>query len=649
MKRSLFFLFLSVSLQLSAQIKRPVKQPRKIGSIGNIDTLGTHGEVTVKYDKKTKYTDFKIIDFYKDTTVVDTTLTLSKNYRFNFLRKDDFETISFHNLGQTQTKLGTHFTKNSFLPTIGAQSKHYNYLETKDVVYYNVPTPTSELMYRSGLEQGQVLHSFLTMNLSPQLNVSIAYNGLRSLGKYRNTLSSHGNFRTTASYHTKNNRYYLRAHYAAQDLTNSENGGLTPEAIVQFETNNERYLDRVRLETLYIDAQNSLIGKRYYINQDYTVYGASKDSVSTKYSSLKLGHSFTYETKHYRFNQDAPHTFFGNAYRSRINDHVVHKSSLNQVYASLNTPYVLGKLTANIGYLDYTYGYNDVVFLNSQTIQARINGNALIAGADWNGAIKNFHINATASTIVSGNITGSEFKGVAFIKKDSIFTAKASVAIQSKTPNFNFLLFQSDYINYNWQNDFKNEQKRTLGFAVDTQKFGKASLDLSQVDHYSYFDNANKPQQATSTVSYIKLRVHKDFHYKKFTLENTLQYQEVASGETVFRVPKIITRNTLYFSDHVFKGKPMYLQTGITFKYFTKYYANNYNPLLSEFTIQNNTEIGNFPIVDFFINAQIRRTRLYLKAENFTSGFTGRNYYSAPNYPYRDFIVRFGLVWNFFI
>jgi hypothetical protein len=28
--------------------------------------------------------------------------------------------------------------------------------------------------------------------------------------------------------------------------------------------------------------------------------------------------------------------------------------------------------------------------------------------------------------------------------------------------------------------------------------------------------------------------------------------------------------------------------------------------------------------------------------------WTGNNFYSAPNYPYRDFIVRFGLVWNLF-
>jgi len=37
------------------------------------------------------------------------------------------------------------------------------------------------------------------------------------------------------------------------------------------------------------------------------------------------------------------------------------------------------------------------------------------------------------------------------------------------------------------------------------------------------------------------------------------------------------------------------------------------------------------------------------KAEHFNSSFTGYDYFSAPNNPYRDFVIRFGLVWNFFL
>jgi len=93
----------------------------------------------------------------------------------------------------------------------------------------------------------------------------------------------------------------------------------------------------------------------------------------------------------------------------------------------------------------------------------------------------------------------------------------------------------------------------------------------------------------------------------------------------------------------------LYLQTGVTFKYFTKYFMNAYNPLISEFSIQNTDEIGDFPLLDFFFNFQIQRTRFYFKLENFSASFTGRDYFSAPTYPYRDLQFRFGLVWNFFI
>ena len=49
----------------------------------------------------------------------------------------------------------------------------------------------------------------------------------------------------------------------------------------------------------------------------------------------------------------------------------------------------------------------------------------------------------------------------------------------------------------------------------------------------------------------------------------------------------------------------MFVNIGVTFKYFTKYNANAYNPLLSEFRLQNDEEIG-FPTIDVFFNARVR-------------------------------------------
>lgn len=164
--------------------------------------------------------DYKIISFNRDTTFLDTTLTIQKEYRYNYLRKDNFELLPLANMGQAYNSLGYSFDSSTFYPKIGANAKHFNYLEMEDINYYNVPTPTTDAMFKTVFEEGQFLDILLTFNLSKQLNYSIAYKGFRSLGKYNSSESEAGNFRTTANYQSKNNRYDFRMHIAAQDLVN---------------------------------------------------------------------------------------------------------------------------------------------------------------------------------------------------------------------------------------------------------------------------------------------------------------------------------------------------------------------------------------------------------------------------------------------
>ena len=44
----------------------------------------------------------------------------------------------------------------------------------------------------------------------------------------------------------------------------------------------------------------------------------------------------------------------------------------------------------------------------------------------------------------------------------------------------------------------------------------------------------------------------------------------------------------------------MFLQTGVTFKYFTSYNMNAYNPLLGEFYIQNKGRIWRISFIGLF-------------------------------------------------
>lgn len=651
MKKNLLVFFCLLCVQMVVSQIRNIDGG--LGKVPNRETDSLPGnEINVKLSGKTKYTDYKIISHKNDTTIIDTTLTLKNEYKFNFLRKDNFELLAFHNQGQTFNNLAYDFSSISQFPDIGFRAKHFNYVAIEDVNYYQVPTPTSEIMYRTGLEQGQVLDALFTTNFSKRFNVAVAYKGLRSLGKYRRSLASSGNFRVSFRYETPKGQYAIKGHAVNQDFLNQENGGLTSQSLQAFLNNDPNFSNnRERMDVNLTNAENTLEAKRIYFEHTFKIL-SSKDSVNQKdFSNLKLGHSFTRDSKYYIFNQGtATPEFFGNAnVFSGISNKTNYLLYNNQFFLDFNSKYVLGKFRVKTDITSYNYGYDNLQNNTVGITKNMLKGNGASFGADWNGRIGNFYVNATGSiTPGRARLSGNHLLGEAFYKKDSILTVKGRLGISTKSPNFNFLLQQSSYDNYNWENDnFSQIGTRTLGGDIES-KWGNASLDITNISNYTYFNEKGRPEQFSGSVNYLKAKASKEFTFGKFALDNTVMYQKVANGSEVFRVPEFVTRNTLYYTDEWFKGKPLLIQIGATLKYFSKYKANAYNPLLAEFTLQDETEIG-YPTVDFFVNARVRRTRIYFKADNLSSFVLKKNYFSAPNYPYRDFVIRFGLVWNWFI
>lgn len=617
--------------------------PMKIDSLNN-------GEINVQLSAKTKYTDYKIISHKNDTTIVDTTLTIQKYYKFNFLRKDNFELLAFHNQGQTFNNLGYDFSDISAIPDIGFSAKQFNYFDVEDVKYYQVPTPTTEIMYRTGLEQGQVLDALFTLNLSKRFNIALSYRGLRSLGAYRRSLASTGNFRFSFHYESPKGQYAIKGHAVNQDFTNQENGGLTETSLLAFTSNDPNFSnDRGRLDVNLNDAENILEGKRLFFEQTFKLL-SSKDTLNNKdFSNLKIGHSFIRDSKFYKFRQTNPSDFFD---KDRMIGDISNQTNYlvynNQLFLDFNSKYILGKFRVKTGYITYNYGYENLQNNLVGITNNRLKGSAVSLGADWKGKIDNFHVNISGTlTPGSGRLSGKDLYAEAFYKKDSIFEVKAKLRLNIKMPNFNFLLHQSNYNKFNWENDYATVGTRVLGGEINS-KWGNASVDITNIDNYTYFDENGLPDQYSGNVNYLKAKVSKEISFGKFAIDNTVMYQKVTNGSSVLRVPEFVTRNTLYYTDNWFKGNPLLVQIGATFKYFSQYNANAYNPLLGEFTLQNNTKIG-YPTIDLFFNGRVRRTRVYFKADNISSFFFKKNYFSAPAYPYRDFVIRFGVVWNWFI
>lgn len=594
---------------------------------------------------------YKIISADRDTTFVDTTLSILKEYRFNYLRKDNFELLPFSNVGQTYNSLSYNFDRLSLMPLFAAQSHHYNYMEIEDIKYYSVPTPLTDLYFKTAFQQGQQLDAFFTTNLSEQFNFSIAYKGVRSLGAYQNILSSTGNFRLTTNYHSKSRRYRLRTHITSQDIFNEENGGLTANSIVLFTNNNPEFDDRGRLDVNFEDASNKLVGIRYYGDQEFEVV-SKKDSLN--YTLLTVGNSISYEDKFFEYWQDTPYSGFGDSYEaSDLNSKVKLEDFKIKGYATLNNS-LLGNIGGFIEYNDYNYGYNSVLNLDNGTITNRLKGTQVKAGASFRKSYKGFELSGKGAINVSGDFEGNYLNAATSFNFGNENKATGSITVHSKAPDFNFLLYQSDYVNYNWQNDLKTIKIQELKFELESKKLVDLTVSYTGIDDYTYFaikanDLTPTPHQHNDRIDYLKIKAGKEIRYKNFALMNTVMVQNVLSGEGVLNVPQIVTRNSLYYQDHLF-NRALFLQTGINFKYFSSYSMNAYDPVLAEFYVQNIEDLGGFPLIDIFFNAKVKQTRIYFKYEHINALFTSKNeYFSAPGYPYRDPVIRFGLVWNFFL
>ncbi|WP_298489342.1 putative porin [uncultured Maribacter sp.] len=634
--------------KIDTVFKKTKPRPKNKLSVKEGDTLG----ITIK--------DYKIITYARDTTYLDTTLTIQKEFKYNYLRKDDFELMPFANVGQPYTKLGVNFNRATLYPRLGAKAKHFNYAEVEDIKYYNVATPMTDLFFKTTFEQGQLLDAMLTFNTSRRLNFSLGFKGFRSLGKYQINQAESGNFKATTNYLSRNNRYNLIAHIAAQDIVTEENGGLA-DAELQFASGDPDFSDRGRLDVLFVDAKNKVLGKRYFLEHNYKLLRKSKDSSRVEKTSLALAHTFNYETKYYQYMQDEDNSYFGEAFLEEVNDKAVLKTMYNQVGAQFYNA-TLGKLEGNISLYNYNYNFNSVLVKEDKIIPSQLKGEEISLGGNYKKQIGGFNVTADIKYTISGNLTGNIFNGSARYSFNPDTSIKFGIHSSSRMPDFNQILYQSEHLNYNWYNtEFEKEKVNNLNFELKSKKWGLLEGNLTTLNKYTYFkidpeviledgveSIAVKPFQEGNSVNHIKVKYQKEIRLGKFALNNTIMYQNVAQTNQVLNVPELVTRNTLYFSSDVFK-KAMYIQTGITFKYFSSYSIDAYNPLLGEFYIQNTESLGGYPLLDFFINAKVQQTRIYLKAEHFNSSFGKTNsHYAAPNYPYRDFVIRFGLVWNFF-
>ena len=422
------------------------------------------------------------------------------------------------------------------------------------------------------------------------------------------------------------------------------------------------YLDRSRLGP-GVFARGSLYSKRFFSDFQRVLFKNKKENLNT----LAVNYQFTHEYKKIEYNDEMNNNLFGEVYdeEQTVSDQSRFIEQENKIIVSSD----LNKLgTFNLSYALTNWRNNYKVYdeLNPGEIIYGLELDQSNFSINWVKKLKKlnfeFKFNKSSKDDLKSDYLSLKIKGTPI--KNITFEVNSSLI--ERSPNFNFKLFRSAYKNYNWFNNELNDEKiSNINLKLSYKELLVLTGDYNIIDNYTFFREATNAltgetdrkrlavvNQANNQIKYYSFKLFSKIDIGKFSLVNTAKYQqkeqEVSPGNlSTLNVPEWITRNTLMYSANIFNNS-LFIQTGLTFNYFTKYFADHYNPLISEFVTQNYREIGDFPRFDFFFNAKIQQTRVFIKVEHLNSSFTGYDYYSDPFSPYRDMSIRLGLVWNFF-
>jgi len=212
-----------------------------------------------------------------------------------------------------------------------------------------------------------------------------------------------------------------------------------------------------------------------------------------------------------------------------------------------------------------------------------------------------------------------------------------------------------------WDNDLDKETRTHIEGRFSFPKT-KTMLRVAadNIANYTYFAqsyaiadetsalNSVAVEQASDNITLFTLQLRQDFSYGIFHWENEITYQK-SSSETVLAVPTLNIYSNLYLNFRI--ARVLHVNLGADVRYFTKYYAPDYSPLLGQFTVQNNgdnnVKVGNYPWVNVYANFKLKQARFYVMMSH-VNYKSGNSYFISPHYPSNQSILRLGVSWNFF-
>ena len=238
--------------------------------------------------------------------------------------------------------------------------------------------------------------------------------------------------------------------------------------------------------------------------------------------------------------------------------------------------------------------------------------------------------------------------------------------IKNLNPVFYYRNFHSKH--YWWDNSDLSKIMRTrVEGKLNFNRLGTTlRAGVENIKNYTYLANTSVPvtnsngeiisfknnaavRQHSGNIQVFTAMLQQKLKLGIFHLDGEVAYQK-SSEQSILPLPELSAYGNLYLHAGLVKNV-LKVSLGADVRYFTKYNAPDYSPVIGQFYLQNpeNTvAIGGCPMVNVYANLHWKRTRIFVMMYNVNQNTGNSRYFLAPHYPISPRLLKLGISWNFF-
>ncbi len=604
---------------------------------------------------------------------LDTTLN---NWRIDYpYNKEGVGDMTLGGLGQS-TQPFNYFLRQNYQDFYFAQSYDSYVYDIDNVTFTNVKNPFTQMSY---IEAGQksyrevnfgIVHA---QNISPTTGFKLDYKYRGTKGEYDRQDTDNKNLSLTFSHTGK--LYTLNAGFINNKIETEESGGVTGLWTVR-DTVYDKTIG-IPMKLADASASNTYRNNSFFLDHSLALPlepVTSRDFSISHLSAVYVGHSFeynrwsklytdvysTYTDERASVNEDGTYNsetkeFYENWYinPSMSRDTLFEQKISNRFYVQAQ-PWdrdgVVGTVNGGVGIDFHTYSQFELDSYLSGALNTD-KYTSYFAYGSLDGKIKKYADWGANVKVYPSGYRGGDYNASAYLTlkaylqgKPMILTGAASS--QSTSPSYwQENLFSNHFV---WFSPLEKENKTRLEAKFEIPSL---ALELSAwqevVTNKIYYDANSLVAQSDDLVSISGLYARKDFRINGIHLDHRVLMQW-STDQTVIPLPQFSAYLSYYYEFWV-KEDVLRMQLGADARYNSSYYMPGYNPALSTFYNQRESEAGGYPYVDLYLAGKWKRMRIYLKYQHANQGLFGNNeYFQVAGYPLNPSTFKMGISWGFY-